>query len=117
MKPRIESPSVDAWTAARERYIEDLSEEELVLFNKGSKATLEATLYDASAAEKLHRASGFSRHFTSELLLPFIDAIEQYSEALDVYANASPLILCPLWGSVRVILHVRVHMLPPFRAK
>lgn len=100
---------MNAWTRARERYIEDLTDEERHLFAKGSKATLEATLYDASAAEKSHRASsGGGRKFTSRILLPFIDAIEQYSEALDVYANASSTILCPLWGSVRVVMHVRL---------
>ena len=108
MKESFEAPTVNAWTRARERYIEDLTDEEKRLFAKGSKATLEATLYDASAAEKSHRVSSRGRKFTSRILLPFIDAIDQYSEALDVYANASSTIICPLWGSVRVIMHVRL---------
>ena len=108
MKEPFEAPTVNAWVRARGRYIEDLTDEEKRLFAKGSKATLEATLYDASAAEKSHRASSGGRKFTSRILLPLIDAIEQYGEALDVYANASSTILCPLWGSVRVVMHVRL---------
>ncbi|KAL8785000.1 MAG: hypothetical protein Q9195_008811 [Heterodermia aff. obscurata] len=84
MKETFEAPTVDAWTLARERYIEDLTDEEKSLFAKGSKATLEATLYEASAAEKSHRASSRGRRLTSRILLPFIDAIDQYSEALDL---------------------------------
>ena len=106
MKESFEAPTVNAWTRARERYVEDLTDEEKRLFAKGSKATLEATLYDASAAEMSHRASSNGRKFTSRILLPLIDAIDQYSEALDVYANASSTVLCPLWGSVRVVMHV-----------
>lgn len=108
MKESFEAPTVNAWTRARERYIEDLTDEEKQLFAKGSKATLEATLYDASAAEKSHRASSRGRRLTSRILLPLIDAIEQYGEALDVYANASSTIICPLWGSIRVVMHVRL---------
>lgn len=35
---------------------------------------------------------------------PLIAAIEQYSKALDIYANAYPLVLSPLWGSIRNVL-------------
>lgn len=35
----------------------------------------------------------------------FHDAVEDYSKAMDVFANSSA-ILCPLWGSVRILLHV-----------
>ena len=110
MKEPLEAPTVTAWTRARERYIEDLTDEEKKLFAKGSKATLEATLYDASAAEKSHRASSRGRRLTSRILLPLIDAIEQYGEALNVYANASSTIISPLWGSIRVVMHVRLSL-------
>ncbi|KAL9035547.1 MAG: hypothetical protein Q9180_004806, partial [Flavoplaca navasiana] len=44
--------------------------------------------------------------FTAVKLQPMIAAIEQYGKALDVYANAYPLVLSPLWGSIRVVLHL-----------
>ena len=106
------SASVDAWARARERYLEDLTDEEKVVYEKGSKATLEAIFYDASAAEKAHRLSSRGRKVTAKILLPLIEAVEQYEKALDVYANASPSILCPLWGSIRVVLHVRIYYSP-----
>lgn len=96
------APSIDAWTRARNRYIEDLTEDEKQIY---SSATLENLYYDTSAAEKNHRATSSSRAFISKLQ-PLCAAIEQYGEAIDVYANASALILCPLWGSVRVVLHL-----------
>lgn len=95
-------PSMDAWTRARDRYLEDLTVNEKDIY---WTATLENLYYDASAAEKTHRATSNSRAFMSKLQ-PFCAAIEQYGEAIDVYANASALILCPLWGSVRVVLHL-----------
>lgn len=62
--------------------------------------------YDASVAEKRHGASSTSRGLMNKLQ-PFIAAIEQYGQALDVYANTFPLALSPLWGSIRVLLLVR----------
>ena len=96
-------PSVDAWTRARERYIEDLSEEEKEIY---SKATPESIFYEASAAERTHRAQSRSRNFLTQKLTPLVSLIEEYGKALDVYVNAYPLVLCPLWGSIRVVLHV-----------
>ncbi len=95
-------PHQDAWTRARDRYTEDLSDEEKAMFNE---ATIEKVFYDASAAEKRHAASSKTRNLSSKLD-PLVTAIEQYGEAIDVYSNAYSLALCPLWGSVRVVLHV-----------
>ena len=95
-------PSQDAWSRARNRYIEDLTHEEKQLY---MKATPEMIFYDASAAEKSHEASSRCRGLMYKLQ-PFVAAIEQYGQALDVYSNASPLALSPLWGSIRVLLIV-----------
>ena len=95
-------PHQDAWIRARDRYAEDLTTEERAMFNA---ATIETVFYDASAAEKKHAASSKTRDLISKLD-PFVTAIEQYGEAIDVYSNAYPLVLSPLWGSVRVVLHV-----------
>ena len=95
-------PHQDAWTRARDRYTEDLTEEEKTMF---IEASVEKVFYDASVAEKKHAASSKTREFSSKLD-PLVSAIEQYGEAIDVYSNAYPLALCPLWGSVRVVLHV-----------
>ena len=95
-------PSQDAWSRARNRYIEDLTHEEKQLY---MKATPETIFYDASAAEKSHEVSSTSRGLMSKLQ-PFVAAIEQYGQALDVYSNAYSLALSPLWGSIRVLLMV-----------
>ena len=96
-------PSIDAWTRAHERFTEDLSLEEKELY---SKATANSVFYEASAAEKAHKANSSSRKFATEKLRPLVSAIVEYGKALDVYANAYPLVLSPLWGSIRVVLHV-----------
>ncbi|KAL8818330.1 MAG: hypothetical protein Q9223_003017 [Gallowayella weberi] len=95
-------PHKDAWTRARDRFVEDLSAEERVLYKDASPETI---LYAASAAEKNHRSSSTSVMMANKLK-PLIAAIEQYDKALDVYANAYPLVLSPLWGSIRVVLHL-----------
>lgn len=94
--------SQDAWTRARDRYVEDLSEEEKPMYYQ---ASLEMIFYDASAAQKQHQARSKSLEIVKRLQ-PLGTAIEQYGQALDVYANAYPLALSPLWGSIRISLHV-----------
>ena len=95
-------PFQDAWTRAKNRYTEDLNPEEKQIFLQASP---EMIFYDASVAEKNHRASSTSRGRIDKLQ-PFITAIEQYSKALDVYSNTYGLVLSPLWGSIRVLLLV-----------
>ncbi|KAL8883180.1 MAG: hypothetical protein Q9192_007384, partial [Flavoplaca navasiana] len=95
-------PHKDAWIRARDRYVGDLSREEKAVYETASP---ESIFYDASAAEKIHTSSSVSLRIADKLQ-PMIAAIEQYGKALDVYANAYPLILCPLWGSIRVVLHL-----------
>ena len=92
----------DAWTRARDRFMEDLSESERTVYHQSS---IEKIFYDASAAQKHHEDSSKSRNLASKLK-PFTTAIEQYGEALDVFSNAYPLALSPLWGSIRVVLLV-----------
>ena len=92
----------DAWIRARDRYVEDLNEEEQQRYFKASPESL---LDDASAAEKSHGTKSSTRRIM-EQLQPFVAAIEQYGEALDVYSNTYSLALGPIWGSVKVLLHV-----------
>ncbi|KAL9013111.1 MAG: hypothetical protein Q9173_002171 [Seirophora scorigena] len=100
MGPTI--PHKDAWTRARDRYVEDLSKEEVALYQAASP---ESIFYDASAAEKIHTSSSRGVK-VADKLRPLIAAIEQYGKALDIYANAYPLVLSPLWGSIRIVLHL-----------
>lgn len=92
----------DAWTRAKSRYVEDLTHAEKQFYMQASPETI---FYDASAAEKRHEASSTSRRLMHKLQ-PFVAAIEQYGQALDVYSNASPLAMSPVWGSIRVLLLV-----------
>lgn len=66
---------------------------------------MENLLSDVLGAEKTHKAKSTGRK-ASVALKPFIAGIEQYAVAFDVIANASSLILSPLWGCFRVVLHV-----------
>lgn len=98
----IRLSSEDAWTRARERYVEDLSEEEAIIYQD---ASLETIFYDASAAEKRHGSTSGTRRYM-ESLQPLVDAVDQYGKALDVYANTYALVMSPIWGSIRVALHL-----------
>ncbi|KAL8848571.1 MAG: hypothetical protein Q9221_006404 [Calogaya cf. arnoldii] len=95
-------PHKDAWARARDRYVEDLSTEEKSLYNTASP---ESIFYDASAAQKINNSSS-SGVKVADKLGPLVAAIEQYGKALDVYANAYPLVLSPLWGSIRIALRL-----------
>ena len=92
----------DAWALARTRFCEDLSEEEALKYQHG---TLESIYYDASVAEKTHQGQSRSRELAKKIE-PFTAAVEQYGQAMDVFSNAASLFICPLWGAMRVCLHV-----------
>lgn len=92
----------DAWIRAQDRYVEDLSEEEQQRYFKASPESL---LEDASAAEKSHGMISSTRS-VMEKLQPFVAAIEQYGEAVDVYSSTYSIALGPIWGSIKVLLHV-----------
>lgn len=77
------------------------------------RASPESLLEDASAAEKSHRTKSTTRS-VMEKLQPIVAAIEQYGQAIDVYSNTYSLALGPIWGSIKILLHVsflRVHKL------
>ncbi|KAG8534395.1 uncharacterized protein KY384_001240 [Bacidia gigantensis] len=92
----------DAWTRAVNRFTEDLDDDEKHLFFQASPETI---LYEASAAEKTQKSK--TRHFL-EKIQPCIESIEDYGRALDVFANTYPLVMSPLWGSIRIVLHVKI---------
>ena len=92
----------DPWSLARNRYMEDLNEEEKKIF---ANASLENLFYSASAAQKQHEEMSKSRAISARLE-PFVTAIDQYATALDVYSSTYSLAMGPLWGSIRVLLHV-----------
>ncbi|KAF4633554.1 hypothetical protein G7Y89_g4566 [Cudoniella acicularis] len=89
---------VNAWTRARDRFIEDLSAEEKILY---SNASLENVFYSASAAQRNHQMNSTTRKVADQLQ-PLVAAIDQYGGALDIYSNASSVIMSLLWGSLRL---------------
>jgi hypothetical protein len=86
--------------------MEDLNEEEKKRF---ATASLENLFYSASAAQKEHEEKSISRTI-SQRLEPFVAAIDQYGAALDVFTNTYSLAMAPLWGSIRVLLHVKSNL-------
>jgi hypothetical protein len=94
------------WEAAKTRFLEGLSLEEKDRFQN---ATVENVFYDASAAQKKY-AQGSKSWLVNEKLSSLTESIEDYGKALDVFSNTYGLVLCPLWGSVRVVLHVSLHI-------
>ena len=92
----------DAWTRACNRFTEDLNEDEKRLY---FQATPEKILYEASAVDKISDESSHTRKFFKKLQ-PFVESIEQYGAALDVFINTYPLVMGPLWGGIRIVLHV-----------
>lgn len=67
----------------------DLDEEEKRLY---FNATPETLLYEISAKEKIHGEKSKSRHLISSIQ-PFVDSIDHFGKALDVFANSYPLVM------------------------
>jgi len=92
---------ISAWEAAQNRFLEGLSDNEKQLFETATPENL------YSSANSLHgKYIADSRlRAIQQKLQPLVDCVEDYGKALDVFANASSLLLCPLWGSLRVLIH------------
>ncbi|KAI4128883.1 MAG: hypothetical protein LQ338_002513 [Usnochroma carphineum] len=84
-------------------FFETLSPDEKELFKASTVA--EQLLEEVKTAEKVHKDKSISRR-VSQALKPFVAGINQYGKALDVISNASSTVLCPVWGSIRVVLHL-----------
>ncbi|KAL8706691.1 MAG: hypothetical protein Q9201_000325 [Fulgogasparrea decipioides] len=84
-------------------FFENLSPNEKELFKATTIA--EQLLEEVKIAEKVHKDKSISRK-VSQLLKGFLDGINQYGAALDVISNSSSTVLCPVWGSIRILLHV-----------
>jgi hypothetical protein len=90
------------WEAAKAKFLDGLSPEERQRF---TDATPENLFYDASASQKKY-ARGSRSWVMQQKATSLVEGIADYGKALDVYANASSLVLCPIWGSIRVVLHI-----------
>ncbi|KAI4086273.1 MAG: hypothetical protein LQ344_007691 [Seirophora lacunosa] len=84
-------------------FFETLSPNEKELY----KATrfAEQLLDEVKRADQIHKDKSISRR-VSQALKPFLAGIDQYGKALDVISNASSMVLCPIWGSIRIVLHL-----------
>lgn len=89
--------------------MEDLTEEDKVLYNQivkmAESKTLEENFYSASVAQKVFK-DGSKLWKLQDKFKPFAEALQQFGTSMDVFANASSSILCPIWGCVRVVLHL-----------
>ncbi|KAI9861085.1 MAG: hypothetical protein M1813_005514 [Trichoglossum hirsutum] len=70
----------DPWLVARGRYVEDLDEEEKMLF---VTASLDNLFHSANAAQRDHEEKSRSRAI-SKKLEPFVASIDQFGVALDI---------------------------------
>lgn len=93
------------WEAAKKKFLEGLSPEQAKQFHN---ATIENLFYSASAAQKKH-AQGSKSWMMQERLTSLVDGIDDYGKALDVYSNAAATVMGSIWGSIRVVLHVRTY--------
>ena len=92
----------DAWKRAQTQFVKDLSEEEQQAFFRASPESL---LDDAVAAEGSH-AGGSTTRSVMKKLQPFVTAVEQYGDVMNVYSSTYSLALGPIWGSMKVLLQV-----------
>jgi hypothetical protein len=84
------------------KYCLDLKDDQTKFFLDSKPSDI---LQDVVRQEALHKEDSKSRAFTRRIE-PFLACVEHYGKALDVLSNSSSDILCPLWGSLRVLLQV-----------
>ncbi|KAL8752999.1 MAG: hypothetical protein Q9184_005556, partial [Pyrenodesmia sp. 2 TL-2023] len=84
-------------------FFETLSPNEKELFKATTNA--EQLLEEVKNADKVHKDKSVSRRI-AQALKPFLAGIDQYGKALDVISKASSMVLCPIWGSIRIVLHL-----------
>jgi len=90
------------WEIARNRFLLSLDPDEQVLFKE---ATIDNIFNGTSELEKEDKVNSKTRK-AIKAIQPLVGKIEEYGRAMDTYANASPLVLGPIWGSLRVVLIV-----------
>ena len=90
------------WEIARSRFLLSLDPDEQVLFKE---ATIDNIFDGTSELEKGDKVNSKTRK-AIKAIQPLVGKIEEYGRAMDTYANASPLIRGPIWGSLRVVLIV-----------
>ena len=92
--------SLEPWHNACHRFLEGLSEEQARIFKS-------ATLANSSPEDLVNDTSeAHSKYYTKSKWIkfhnkmrPFTEFLVNYGTTMDVYANASSLYLCPIWGS------------------
>ena len=94
----------EAWKRAIVDFTADLDGEEKKVY---LDASLQAIWVDTQVIERRHKTDSRSRRYLEKLQV-LVQAISQYGEALNVYAGIYPLATSSLWGSLRVVLHVRL---------
>lgn len=102
LTPWLYSPVFDVWEEAKRQCLSDLSAAEQQLVNT---ASLEEILADVQRVEEKHSQGSKARKL-SRRLRPVISGIEQYGKAVDILTGAAQGILSPLWGGIRILLHV-----------
>lgn len=92
----------EPWAAAKRRFVQGLPKHERELFEH---ATVENIYYAASVAQRSHEENSRVRA-TIRRLRPLTDALEDFGKAMDVLSNSACLYMCPVWGSIRVVLSI-----------
>ena len=93
----------EPWGVAAEGFLEDLEEEERERFYK---ATLSNLFPSIDAAHHSTHNNEIRWQAASRRLNTFLSGIEDFAKAIGLFEHAISTIISPIWGSVRVVLHV-----------
>lgn len=95
---------MEAFREAREQFLSGLQPADKELFDNCDNP--ETLLIEIQKIEDRHRHHSNARKVV-EKITPFVQHVEKYGKALDVFSNAKSGILCPIWGATRIILEVK----------
>lgn len=94
----------DAWKIAKDRFTDGLTPDQKKEFQD---VKIEEIFYAASAAQKQASTSKIWRF--PKKMMPLVNAMNMYAQSFDVISNSLSSILCPVWGSLRIVLKVYIY--------
>ena len=93
-----------AWDVAKTAFV-GLSDEDRQLFEFTTADDARLAVKDAQTLyDKEHKHRKVWRCINA-----IVAGVETYAMAMDVFVNTSPLFLAPIWGTVRILMQVRLH--------
>ena len=104
--PAAHTAAEHAWKAAKDAFQGNLSPAEEAHL---AHSTISDAFKEVADIEQRYASSSKSRKAGALLRGP-LEVVARLSPALDVFSQIEPSIMCPIWGSMRIMVMVAAHV-------